>query len=141
MRVGRTIVILVVVLSFVILAIFIPLCVLTQGKTLPYATDDSRASSSSNADNHQVADCSHIHEIVVHSYLGGGKQRSVYEVLLPFHTPHRIVAKRCKTPHCEQTQMNGNEARFFRLLNEQYGADSVQFHGFYDFANVHRTFR
>jgi len=76
-------------------------------------------------------DCSKIHTLPIVKVLGKGKQKTVFEVILP--TGEHVAAKRCSNPTCESTKLIMYEEFFYHTLFEAYGDDSLTYYGFCQF--------
>jgi len=76
-------------------------------------------------------DCSTIDKVTIVKELGRGKQKSVFEVILP--TGQHVAAKRCSHRSCEQQKLVAHEERFFRSLHEAFPESSLEYFGFCSF--------
>jgi len=76
-------------------------------------------------------DCSNIHNLVIVKELGKGKQKTVFEVILP--TGEHVAAKRCSNLQCEKHKLIMYEDFFYRNLYEAFDKKALAYHGFCSF--------
>jgi hypothetical protein len=78
-------------------------------------------------------DCSKISALPIIQKLGVGKQKTVFEVILP--SGIRAAAKRCSHKECEERKMLLNEELFYRKLHEKFGDKALAYYGFCQFSS------
>eukprot|EP00978_Attheya_sp_CCMP212_P013337 scaffold33505_cov56-Attheya_sp.AAC.1 len=78
-------------------------------------------------------DCSKISALPIIQELGVGKQKTVFEVILP--SGERAAAKRCSHKECEKQRLLLYEELFYRKLHEKFGDKALAYYGFCQFSS------
>mmetsp|Transcript_6981 Transcript_6981/g.8628 ORF Transcript_6981/g.8628 Transcript_6981/m.8628 type:complete len:588 (-) Transcript_6981:139-1902(-) len=76
-------------------------------------------------------DCSKINTLHIVKELGRGKQKTVFEVILP--TGEHVAAKRCSHLMCETNKLIIYEEHFYRKLYEAFDTKALVYYGFCSF--------
>lgn len=110
----------------------------TLDLTLPtYAwTADDRPPSHYATEQTSPFDCSQIGNVTIVRQLGKGNNKVAFEVILP--SGIHAAAKRCNTGGCLRRRDLLQEGNFFRLLQEQYGDQSLKYYGACSFYTDHQ---
>ena len=77
-------------------------------------------------------DCSKIDTLPIVREIGRGKQKTVFEVILP--TGEHVAAKRCSHRLCERKKMIMYEELFYRKLYEAFDTKALGYYGFCSFS-------
>ena len=76
-------------------------------------------------------DCSRIHTLPIVKEVGRGKQKTVFEVVLP--TGEHVAAKRCSHLNCEKEKLILYEELFYRKLYHEFDTSALTYYGFCSF--------